>query len=122
MQKLRCNLCGEIFKATAPDGIGDEKYDAESGAMIALLKYGSGMPFNRIEQLQDSLGVPLAASTHWEIVDQITDRIYPVYQELNYQAAQGDVVHNDDTTMKILDLMKENDSSERKGIEESHTA
>ena len=116
MQKLRCNLCGEIFKATAPDGIGDEKYDAESGAMIALLKYGSGMPFNRIEQLQDSLGVPLAASTQWEIVDQITDRIYPVYQELNYQAAQGDVVHNDDTTMKILDLMKENDSSERKGI------
>jgi len=122
MQRLRCNLCGEIFKATAPDGIGDEKYDAASGAMIALLKYGSGMPFNRIEQLQGSLGVPLAASTQWEIVDQVTDRIYPVYQELNYQAAQGDVVHNDDTTMKILDLMKENDSSERKGIEESHTA
>ena len=119
MQKLRCNLCGEIFKATAPDGIGDEKYDAQSGAMIALLKYGSGMPFNRIEQLQGSLGVPLAASTQWEIVDQIADRIYPVYPELNYQAAQGDVVYNDDTTMKILELMKENDendSSQRKGI------
>ncbi|RLC11085.1 MAG: IS66 family transposase [Deltaproteobacteria bacterium] len=119
MQKLCCNLCGEIFKATAPDGVGDEKYDAESGAMIALLKYGSGMPFNRIEQLQGSLGVPLAASTQWEIVDQIADRIYPVYPELNYQAAQGDVVYNDDTTMKILELMKENDekdSSERKGI------
>ena len=119
MQRLRCNLCGEIFKATAPDGIGDEKYDAASGAMIALLKYGSGMPFNRIEQLQGSLGVPLAASTQWEIVEQIADRIYPVYPELNYQAAQGDVVYNDDTTMKILDLMKENDeqgSSKRKGI------
>jgi transposase len=119
MQKLRCNLCGEIFKATAPEGIGDEKYDAESGAMIALLKYGSGMPFNRIEQLQESLGVPLAASTQWEIVEQIADRIYPVYPELNYQAAQGDVVYNDDTTMKILELMKANDekdSSERKGI------
>lgn len=116
MQRLRCNLCGELFKASAPDGIGDEKYDAESGAMIALLKYGSGLPFNRIEQLQGSLGVPLAASTQWEIVDQIADRIYPVYPELNYQAAQGEVVYNDDTTMKILELMKENDSSERKGI------
>lgn len=119
MQRLRCNLCGEIFKATAPDGVGDEKYDAESGAMIALLKYGSGMPFNRIEQLQESLGVPLPASTQWEIVEQIADRIYPVYSELNYQAAQGDVVYNDDTTMKVLELMKENDqddSSERKGI------
>jgi transposase len=119
MQRLRCNLCGEIFKAKAPDGIGDEKYDAASGAMIALLKYGSGMPFNRIEQLQAGLGVPLAASTQWEIVEQVADRIYPVYPELNCQAAQGDVVYNDDTTMKILELMKENDEqepSQRKGI------
>jgi len=119
MQRLRCNLCGEIFKAAPPEGIGDEKYDAASGAMIALLKYGSGMPFNRIEQLQASLGVPLPASTQWEIVEQVADRIYPVYLEFNYQAAQGDVVYNDDTTMKILDLMKENeerDPSERKGI------
>ena len=119
MQRLRCNLCGEIYKATPPEGIGDEKYDAASGAMIALLKYGSGMPFNRIEQLQDSLGVPVATSTQWDIVDRVADQIYPVYPELNYQAAQGDVVYNDDTTIKILELMKENeklDSSERKGI------
>jgi len=119
MQRLRCNLCGEIFKAAAPDGIGDEKYDAASGAMIALLKYGSGMPFNRIEGLQGSLGVPLAASTQWEIVEQVADRIYPAYLELNFQGAQGDVVYNDDTTMKVLELMKNNDdpdSSERKGM------
>ena len=38
MQKLRCNLCGEIFRAKTPEGIGEEKYDAASGAMIALLK------------------------------------------------------------------------------------
>jgi transposase len=119
MQRLRCNLCGEIFKAKPPAGIGDEKYDAASAAMIALLKYGSGMPFNRIQQLQASLGVPLAASTQWQIVEQVADRIFPAYLEHNYQAAQGDVVHDDDTTMKILELMKENNeqgSSERKGI------
>lgn len=119
MQRLRCNLCGEIFKATPPDGIGDEKYDAASGAMIALLKYGSGMPFNRIEGLQESLGVPLASSTQWEIVEQVADRIYPAYLELNFQGAQGDVVYNDDTTAKILELMKENkkeDAPDRKGM------
>ncbi len=79
MQKLRCNLCGEIFIADTPAGIGEEKYDAASGAMIALLKYGSGMPFYRLEQLQGSCGVPLPASTQWEIVEQVADRIYPVY-------------------------------------------
>jgi hypothetical protein len=39
--------------------------------------------------------------------------------QLNYIAAQGDVVYNDDTTMKILELMKnkdEPDSSQRKGM------
>ena len=116
MQKLRCNLCGEIFIADTPADIGEQKYDAASAAMIALLKYGSGMPFYRLEQLQGSCGVPLPASTQWEIVEQMADGFYPVYYELNRQAAQGDVVYNDDTTMKILALMQNNDQSERKGI------
>jgi len=119
MQKLRCNLCGEIFIADTPAGIGEEKYDAASAAMIALLKYGSGLPFNRLQQLQGSLGVPLPASTQWEIVEQVAEQIYPVYQQLNLLAAQGDVIHNDDTTMKILALMQQNDQqdqSQRKGI------
>ena len=30
LQKLRCNLCSEIFTAQAPAGIGTEKYDATS--------------------------------------------------------------------------------------------
>ena len=118
LQRLRCNLCGEIFTADSPEAVGEEKYDAASGAMIALLKYGSGLPFNRIEQLQASLGVPLAASTQWEIVEQVADQAYPVYLEFNQQAAQGDVIHNDDTTMKILELMKNNpkEPSERTGM------
>jgi len=122
MQKLRCNLCGEIFTADTPSGVGEEKYDEASGAMIALLKYGSGMPFNRLEQLQGSLGIPLPASTQWEIVEQVADRIYPVYEELKRQAAQGDVIYNDDTTMKILALMQQDnniddqDQPERKGM------
>jgi hypothetical protein len=119
MQKLRCSLCGEIFIADTPAGIGEEKYDAASAAMIALLKYGSGLPFNRLQQLQGSCGVPLPASTQWEIVDQVAGQFCPVYQELNRQAAQGDVIYNDDTTMKILALMQNNDQqdqSERKGI------
>jgi transposase len=119
MQKLRCNLCGEIFIADTPADIGQEKYDAASAAMIACLKYGSGMPFYRLEQLQGSCGIPLPASTQWEIADQMANQIYPVYPELIRQAAQGDVVYNDDTTMKILALMQNNDrqdQSERKGI------
>ncbi|MEW5805024.1 MAG: transposase [bacterium] len=86
--------------------MGEEKYDETCGAMIALLKYGSGFPFYRLEGLQNSLGIPLPASTQWEIVEQVADKVYPAYEELIRQAAQGEVLHNDDTTVKILALMK----------------
>ncbi len=104
-QSLRCNLCGQVFTADLPEGVGTEKYDATSASMIALLKYGSGLPFNRLEGLQGNLGIPLPASTQWDIVNEAAEKFEPVYEELIRQAAQGEVLHNDDTTMKILDLM-----------------
>jgi hypothetical protein len=38
LEGLRCNLCGEIYEADAPKGLGEKKYDASAAAMIALLK------------------------------------------------------------------------------------
>jgi transposase len=104
LQKLRCNLCGKIFTAKAPAEVGPDKYDAESASMIALLKYGSGLPFNRLQRLQGGLGIPLPAATQWEIVRDSAGVIEPVFAEIIRQAAQGRVLHNDDTTMKVLAL------------------
>jgi transposase len=104
LQKLRCHLCGKIFTAKPPKDVGDDKYDAESASMIALLKYGSGLPFNRLEQLQSSLGIPLPAATQWEIVRDSADQITPIFEVLIRAAAQGRVLHNDDTGMKVLSL------------------
>ena len=103
-ENLRCNLCLEVFTAEPPEGVGLEKYDATAGSMIALLKYGTGVPFHRLGRLQQSLGIPLPASTQWEIVAEIADEIKPVYEELIRQAAQGEVLHNDDTSMTVLAL------------------
>lgn len=117
LQKLRCNLCGQVFTAKAPEHIGDKKYDEASGAIIALLKYGTGLPFNRMEQLQAFLGVPLPSSTQWEIVEKVADKIHPVYKALIRHAAKGDIIYNDDTIMKILELMKHQEEDQiRKGI------
>jgi transposase len=105
LQKLRCNLCGKVFTAKPPEGVGSEKYDATAASMIALLKYGSGLPFNRLEGLQGNLGIPLPASTQWDIVRDAAEPLVPIYAELIRQAAQGEVLHNDDTTIKILEFM-----------------
>jgi transposase len=105
LQKLRCHLCGQVFTAPAPEAAGSRKYDATAGSMIGLLKYGSGLPFNRLEGLQGHLEIPLPASTQWDIVQAVAANLTPAFAELIRQAAQGDVLHNDDTTVKILELM-----------------
>src|SRR5712692_5485351 len=104
LDRLRCNLCGEMFTAEEPEGIGPEKYDETVASMVAQLKYGSGMPFNRLEDLERRLGVPLPASTQWEIAEEAADLLKPAHEELIRQAAQGEIFHNDDTSMKVLKL------------------
>jgi len=105
LHRLRCNLCGAIFTAPAPEEMGDAKYDHTVASMIGLLKYGSGLPFNRIQRLQRTCKVPLAASTQWQIVYAAALLLAAAYEQLIRQAAQGDVVYNDDTAVKILELM-----------------
>jgi transposase len=103
--RLRCNPCGAVFVAASPEGVGTAKYDETAAAMIALLKYGTGMPFNRLERLQQGMGIPLPASTQWDIVKAAADKTAHLYAEIIRQAAQGELLHNDDTTARILDLM-----------------
>lgn len=123
-ERLRCNLCSDVFEAEAPLVVGQEKYDDSAAAMIAMFKYGAGLPFTRLEALQKDLGIPLPASTQWEVVASRADALVPAHQELIRQAAQGDVLYNDDTTMKILalscahpkDKADPEDSGERTGV------
>lgn len=105
LEKFRCHLCGKIFTAPVPPGIADDKYDHTAASMIGLMKYGSGLPFNRLERLQRNCEIPLPASTQWEIAQAASKLLQPAYEELIRQAAQGEVLHNDDTNVRILELM-----------------
>jgi len=123
LEKLRCNLCGEVFTAEVPAGVGEEKYDATAAGMIALLRYGSGVPWNRLADLEQSLGIPLPVATQCEIVTEAATAIQPAMEELIRQAAQGEVLHNDDTSMPVLALREdagmdhdERDTAERTGV------
>ena len=118
LEKLRCNLCLEVFTAAPPEDVGTKKYDETAGAMIPLFRYGSGFPFHRLERLQGSVGIPLPASTQWGIVLEVFKIIHPVFKELIRQAAQGEVIYNDDTTMRILALMGKR--AEKKRLAESN--
>lgn len=115
--RLRCNLCGEILTPALPIEVGDKKHDESAAAMVAVLKYGCGMPLNRLEKLQTGLKNPVPASTQWDILNASAITLSPVLDALMNQAAQGEVIHNDDTTMRVLSFVKEQDpEGRRKGV------
>lgn len=114
--QLRCNLCGEIFTSKPPEIKESRLYDQSVSPIIALLKYGHGFPFYRLEKLQQSVGVPLASSTQWDLIKAFYPMVYPAYGALLELAGQADIVYNDDTSVKILEIMAEKRQDGRSGI------
>jgi transposase len=107
LERLRCGLCGTVFTADPPAGVGSAKYDDSAAAMIALLKYGCGLPFHRIARLEQALAIPLPATTQWDVVQPAAGRLAPAFEELARQAGEGSVLYNDDTPMRILNFTEE---------------
>lgn len=103
-ERLRCNLCGDIQTAPSPEGVGEAKYDPSSAAMIAVLKYGNGFPFNRLQKLQSGMGLPLPASTQWDIVSEAASHLAPAVLALCEHASNAEVLHNDDTHARIMEF------------------
>jgi transposase len=117
LERLRCHSCGEVFTAQSPEGVGEKKYEETAVSMIALLRYGNGFPWHRLEILEASLGIPLPAGTQCDILMEVAAEFALVVQELIRQAAQGEVVHNDDTGMRVLRLERDADiSAKRTGV------
>jgi len=108
LEQLRCRICDTVFTAPMPDGQSTSpKYDHSCAAMLAVLRYGTGMPFYRLEGLQASLNVPLPDSTQWDIVVKALPAPKAIFTELIKQAAQAPLLHTDDTPTKILSLIEQ---------------
>lgn len=116
LQCLRCRGCDKVFTAAMPDGVSaSPKYDPSCASVLALLRYGYGVPFHRIEMLQAGLHAPVPDATQWDIVRGAQAGPLAVYDELIRQAAQSPVLHCDDTPMKVLSLMDERTKLEAAG-------
>ena len=122
LMRLRCKVCGTVFTARAPAEAGTSKYSEEVPSMLAILRYSNGVPLSRIQSLQLAFGVPLPAGTQWDLLGEAAPLMMPVWDCLITVAAQAWLFYHDDTHMKVLSLLKENqalsdeDSKERTGI------
>jgi transposase len=112
VEKLRCSACGTGFTATLPVDAGTEKYSPRARAVLALGRYYLGLPFYRVEGYQAMLGVPVADATQWDQIERVADCGYVVFAYLERLAAQGELIYQDDTRVRILSLMEENQQAQ----------
>ena len=108
LQKLRCSACGQIFTAPLPREAGQEKYSPRARAVLVVGRYYLGLPFYRLQGYQAMLGVPIPDATQWDQIERVGDCCYVVFEYLELLAAQGELIHQDDTSVRIVTLIKAN--------------
>src|SRR5215813_8717396 len=106
-EALRCAKCQQRYVAPLPEGVNEERYDATCDATIALMRYGGGLPWHRQAGLQAMGGVPLAEATMWERCEATADAAMGIFLRLIRLAAGGEIMHTDDTWVRILSCLKE---------------
>jgi transposase len=108
VEKLRCSACGAIFTAGLPAGVGAEQYRAQARAVLAVSRYYLGVPGYRLQGSQAMLGVPVPDATPWDQIEVVGDGAYKVFEQMEKEAAQGELIFQDDTAVRIVSLIKEN--------------
>jgi transposase len=114
LQKLRCSVCEIIFTAPLPEGVEEVKYTVSLITMLMIHKYFMSMPLYRQETLQNYLGVPMPASTQWELMAAQKEVLEALYKAFEYDAAQGKGLAIDDTSAKIMEQIAKNKKADKK--------
>lgn len=105
-QKLRCAVCEGVYTAPLPQGVSTQKYDASFVAMLMVNKYFMSVPLYRQDRLQNYLGMPLPSSTQWDLMVAHREMLKVLHEALCVDAANGEALCYDDTSVKILNEIK----------------
>lgn len=54
------------------------------------------------------LGVSVPDATQWDEIEMVGDCAYKVFEQMEWEAAQGELIFHDDTAVRIVLLIKEN--------------
>lgn len=129
LERLQCPICKTTFTAKAPseaDGktVDDSSDDhnvarcdgnASANAMVAALRYQYGVPNYRLAKIQSQAGIGLPESTQFRMITQVAASAIPVFEFTIKFAASGRLLMNDDTRMKILDIVRLDPGPPEKG-------
>lgn len=111
---LRCSTCGVEIVAAMPD-VEECKLTSSANSVVAVARFGFGLPNWRLAKLQDSFGVPLPASTQHEMLEMAWLDASPIFNELLRLGSNGSLFNIDDTKGKILSLMLHKEERKSRG-------
>jgi hypothetical protein len=101
---LRCNFCGHEVIAKGKI----EKWQNSAKTSVALQKC-SGIPFQRLSELQSAYGVPISEPKMWELCKSLWDEVgCNIYNELINAISEYKTLYVDDTNARVLDVISSN--------------
>lgn len=89
--------------------------------MLVLGRSYLGVPLYRLEGYQAMVGVPVSDATQWDQIERVAECAYPVFEQLKSLAAQGEVIYQDDTSVRIVSLIAENRQAQAEGTPPERT-
>jgi len=110
---VRCRECGAVYEAPLPEGVRPQKWDETADAAIAIERHAKYTPSHRTAKMQELCGVPLPESVQSERCREVAEALEPIYQQLEKEAANGKVFYIDDTPVRIMELVKENQKQKK---------
>lgn len=115
---LRCNACLKVYEPELPEDI-PKKGKASPSALAngIIMHYFLGLPFSMMSVWQKIHGQYLSPSQIWEdLMSVAMNMLLPIYNVILQYAATANLLYTDDTSVKILSLIKENKiNREKKG-------
>lgn len=122
LEKGRCAVCQAYFTAPMPEALENQpKYSNGCITSLAIMHYYAGLPFKRIETLQNLQGAPLADATQYDLMNKLYQSIIkPITAALRQYAANGKSLFFDDTSGRILEQITQNKNAntrqDKKGV------
>lgn len=117
---VKCASCNREYEAPLPTGVKPQKFDETADAGIVIIRYVAATPTYRLSGLQGMCGIPLPIATIHERCEAVAEVLLPIYKEMEREAANARILYGDDTWLRILEMMKENEAKgkgERVGIQ-----
>ena len=103
IHKATCPICGELHKATAPEGVNAPvQYGNRVKAYAVLLNVHFKLPFKKIQLLfGDLFGYSINESTVYSATQQCYEKLEASEEIIKSKVAKDEVVHADETGLRV---------------------